>query len=148
MTPDAFPLSWPLGRPRTKRPKRSQFKSSMADARDGLFDELRRLGARDVVVSTNIETYERGGRRVPYANQTVGDPGAAVYFTKKGNQFAFACDRWDRVGDNLHAIARAARWGGIDRRTIERKRDGAVPVTGWDVGAIEQFALADRSSRD
>ncbi|MAQ95034.1 MAG: hypothetical protein CMM84_16085 [Rhodothermaceae bacterium] len=38
------------------------------------------------------------------------------------------------------AIARAARWGGIDRRTLERKRDGDAPVTEWDVAALERFA--------
>lgn len=42
------------------------------------------------------------------------------------------------------AIARAARWGGIDRRTIERKRDGDVPVTAWDLGALERFAEIER----
>ncbi|HEY9546744.1 MAG TPA: J domain-containing protein, partial [Solimonas sp.] len=40
------------------------------------------------------------------------------YFTHKGRDMAFACDRWDKVGDNIHAIAKTiealrgiARWG-------------------------------------
>lgn len=35
------------------------------------------------------------------------------------------------------AIAELARRGGISRRTIERKRDGDVPVSAWDCWALE-----------
>ena len=157
--PDAYPLSWPLGRPRTKRPKSSRFDTTMAAARDGLFDELRRLGARDVVVSTNIRTYNRGGREIPYADQSQasGDPGVAVYYTWKGDQYVFSCDRWDRVSDNVQAIRKTIealrgieRWGTGDAMRAAFTGFKALPAAGegtgrgwWDVLGCPMVAGAD-----
>ena len=78
--------------------------------------ELERLGARKLILSTNIELRLDG---LPYANRTEPqDRGAAVFFEHKGKQMAFGCDRWSKVGDNIHAIALTigalrgiARWG-------------------------------------
>lgn len=118
----AFPLAWPhwvkrcASRQRakfaTKRDVRSQssgysWKESVqltvADARRRLQGELDRLGARNAVLSTNVELrldgQPRSDRREP------DDPGAAVYFTLKGKQLCMPCDKWDRVADNIAAIA-------------------------------------------
>lgn len=115
--PDAFPLAWPVGWPRTPdgarrrapytfgQPRRI-YQSGAADApaRDFLLDELRRLGARNVVLSTNVELRQDG---LPYARRrTPDDPGVAVYFTLDGESRCIPCDRWDRVADNLYAVAR------------------------------------------
>jgi hypothetical protein len=55
---EAFPLAWPQGWPRTPSHKRTynhQLKLSTFDsARDKLLDELRKLSARSVVLSTSI----------------------------------------------------------------------------------------------
>jgi len=76
---------------------------TVADARNRLDLELQRLGARDVLLSTNVQVrldgLPRSGQNEP------ADPGAAVYFTLKGKPRCLACDRWSRVADNIAAIA-------------------------------------------
>lgn len=118
MTTEAFPLYWPEGRPRTeqRRRERSRFKTTFGQACHALMAELRLLGARDVVLSTNVPLRIDG---LPYASaRPPEDQGVAVYFTYKKNQMCFACDRWDRVQDNVQAIHHTiealrgvARWG-------------------------------------
>lgn len=77
-------------------------------------DELRLLGARNVVLSTNVELRRDG---LPYANRPEpGDSGAAAYFTHNGKSMCFSCDRWDRVRDNIRAIEKTiAAMRGIER---------------------------------
>lgn len=114
MTATAHPLEWPDGYPRTERRKRAPFNTGFAKARDGIVDELRRMNASNVVISTNIPTKANG---LPYANQrTPDDPGVAVYFYWQGTQHALACDRWDRVVDNLQALRKSIEaMRGLDR---------------------------------
>ncbi|OJW11240.1 MAG: hypothetical protein BGO49_11280 [Planctomycetales bacterium 71-10] len=116
---EAYPLQWPLGRPRTQQPQRSRFDSGLAEARDGLLDEIRLLGGAGPVISTNVPTRRDG---LPYANaRTPDDRGVAVYFELRGRPMCFACDRWDSVGDNIQAIRKTIealrgiqRWGSGD----------------------------------
>lgn len=110
----AYPLSWPVAWPRSKNRQRSRFNTSPADARDGLMLELDRLRARAIVISTNVELRRDG---LPYANRRpVEDPGVAVYFRLNGEDRCIAVDRWDSVGDNMHAISLTiAALRGIDR---------------------------------
>ena len=102
----AYPLSWPTNRPRTSswRRTRSKFDTTFAVARDELLRELKRLGAKGVVLSTNIELRQDG---LPYAGRRQPDDvGVAVYFTHKGRQVCFACDRWDKIEDNIRAVTK------------------------------------------
>lgn len=116
---DRYPLHWPQGWPRAKNPQRSRFDVSFVNARDGLFDEIGRMSGRYIVLSTNIELRRDG---LPYANQPEPrDSGVTVYFERKGKQMVFACDRWDRVKDNMRAIEKTIeamrgieRWGASD----------------------------------
>lgn len=99
-----YPLHWPAGMPRATRRARPAFESgSFAKARDFLLDELRRHRATDVILSTNVELRRDGlplaGQRQPH------DLGVAVYFSRKGRPLCVACDRWEKVEDNLRAIA-------------------------------------------
>jgi len=118
-----YPLSWPFGWKRTAWSARKRAKFSKSTTRYGengsnwrssnlltvpqglerLQRELERLGARGVIISTNVELNSygepRGGRRDPE------DPGAAVYFRIGGKDRVLACDCWDRVADNLASIA-------------------------------------------
>jgi hypothetical protein len=119
---DSFPLKWPNARPRTDKWKRkaAPFKTSMARARDNMLLELRRLGATQIVISSNVEIYMRGGQYIPYADQTKQkeDPGVAVYYMWKGEQYCLSCDKYNSVMDNMQAINKTVeairgieRWG-------------------------------------
>jgi hypothetical protein len=127
-----YPLSWPQGWPRARWRQVAAFgtgtasggkrPATVAEAINRLQGELDRLGAGGVVLSTNIELrldgLPRGDRSAPY------DPGAAVYFTLKGHDIALACDKWDRVADNIIALAKHIEaMRGMDR---------------WGVGNVEQ----------
>lgn len=141
----AFPLCWPDGWPRTPRPKiqPSRFKRtsrhaarnhSMEEVRRELAVEIDRLGARNPILSTNVRLRLDG---LPYSNQAQPDDrGASVYFELKGKPVSLACDRWDRVEDNIWAIVKHIEsLRGQDR---------------WGVGNIEQafrgyLALPERA---
>lgn len=145
-TQQAFPLSWPPSWPRTAAHNRkaapfhskvrhpssttpgsyynSSRKLSMSDVVPELYGELKLIGVGDynVVVSTNVELRLDGQ---PYSNRAApSDPGAAVYFKLKGKPCVLACDKWNRVEDNLSAIA----------RHIEALRGQER----WGVGSVEQ----------
>lgn len=113
---EAFPLCWPEGRPRTPPGKRQQsrFKTGFGMAVRQLMAELQRLGARNAVVSTDVPLRRDG---LPLASaKRVEDTAAAAYFTHKGKQMCFACDRWTKVEDNIYAIAKTIEaMRGIDR---------------------------------
>lgn len=145
----AFPLCWPPGWPRTEsanRKKAGFFRKgqtfnrplSLDETTKDVLLELRRLKAEQVVISTNVELRNdglpRGDRPRPQ------DVGAAVYFTLKGKPQVLAGDKWNRVEDNLSAIARhiealraQERWG---IGTIERAFTGylALPPAGSSPG--------------
>lgn len=127
MTHEAFPLHWPTGRERRPYHRReaSNFDTSMAKARDALFNELKLLGARHVVLSSNVPLRLDGK---PYANYpAIQDPAVAVYFSYREKQMCFACDRWNKVEDNIQAI----------RKTIEALRG----IARWGTGDMLQAAF-------
>jgi hypothetical protein len=94
----------------------------MEEACGGLADELRRLGANKEILSTNVPR-RLDGR--PYSGQAQpNDAGAAVYFQFKGKTVSLACDKWNRVEDNVWAMT----------KHIEALRGQQR----WGVGTIEQ----------
>lgn len=110
MSNQAYPLSWPVGWPRTEPMRREQarFKVTLPAAIDGLKRELQLLGATDLVLSSNVTL----GATNP------ADPGVAAYFNYLKAPACIPCDRWKRVEDNVHAIAKTVdamrgieRWG-------------------------------------
>lgn len=101
----SFPLSWPLSWKRTTFRTHSRFgrrnPPTVAQGRDGVIDELRKMKVWDweVVISTNIPLRRDG---LPYSNQKEpSDPGVAVYFKVNKKPTVLACDKWNTVGDNL-----------------------------------------------
>jgi hypothetical protein len=103
----AFPLTWPEGWPRTaSRVSASRFGDwTVFTATEQLLDELRRLGAKNAVISTSIPLRRDG---IPYSRPPVdGDPGVAVYFSRKGAALCVPCDRYLDVADNIRAVTLA-----------------------------------------
>jgi hypothetical protein len=130
---EAYPLYWPEGWKRTTfRRSYSKFKNvQFGSARDELLAEIRRLGGRQVILSTNIPLRRDG---LPYADmRNPDDPGVAVYFNYKEKPMCFACDKYVRVGENARAIALTIeairgieRWGASDM--MERAFKGFVAI--------------------
>jgi hypothetical protein len=138
---EAYPLFWPASVPRTPSSKRQRARFSKAslganrtytsrreitisEAVRRLMDAIRlytrpghswRIDPNRVIISTNLQVRLDG---LPRSGQREPDgPGAAVYFYLDGNPRCIPCDRWDRVADNVAAIAGAlgamrdtARW--------------------------------------
>ncbi len=108
----AFPLAWPLGWTRCTNRRTAKFRTrdqrslSVEDAIWRLDLQLGRLVGRQEtehsVVSTNLKVTLRGGLT---GSREINDPGAAVYFTLAGRRTVLACDKWNRVADNIAAIA-------------------------------------------
>lgn len=115
----AYPLQWPMGRPRTAQRKRAAFGKkvtrpgqswqshedlTVVDAVRRLQDEIDRLRVTDYVLSTNLQLRLDG---LPRADQRApADPGACLYFKLRGKPHALPCDTYDRVADNIAAIAK------------------------------------------
>lgn len=120
MSAESYPLYWPSGWKRSKSQEHSRFKTGFGAARKLLFDELGRLGAKKIILSTNIPLRNDG---MPRANTRPdgGDSGVAVYFQRNGKDMVFACDKFRDSCDNIYAIAKTIdamrgieRWGASD----------------------------------
>lgn len=120
---EAFPLHWAPGYQRTDSYKRkdSKFKQTMEGAQNFLRDELKRLGARDLIVSTNIPVRRDGGMYTDYMHKRLEDPGVAIYFKYKEKDISMCCDQYLRVWENVYALGKGIealrgmeRWGVSD----------------------------------
>ncbi len=128
-TATAFPLAWPAAKPRARSRRSSAFshRGSAIDvdtARRRLRDELARIGAKDVILSTNIRLRVDG---TPGVDQKAAayDPGAALYFKHKGKDVVLAVDTFLKVAENIAALAAHIE----ATRAIER----------YGVGSLEQM---------
>jgi len=124
MSIKAYPLDWPPGWRRTtertsakfvgrkgkwtgpenERRYQNQQPVTILQAIERVREELRRFGVEDehVVISSNLPLRVDG---LPRADSPA-DTGVAVYWTKgKEGQRCMAIDRYDRVADNLAAVA-------------------------------------------
>lgn len=155
---DAYPLSWPEGWPRTpywKRESGSQFgRWTYKTAAEGLLAEVRRLGGRSIVISTNIPLRRDG---LPLASaRTPDDPGAAVYFGWNKKPIVMARDAFHRTEHNLRSLALAIaglrqmeRHGGA--KMLEKAFEGfvALPPPGqtlpwWTVLGVRPEATPEQ----
>jgi hypothetical protein len=112
------PLEWPTGWERADYARTSSFSRNLtaAAARDDLEDELRRLRATDVVLTTDRRPSCSGGWLAK--QPATVEPGASVWFNLDGESCVLACERWDKLAHNLRAIAKhiaairgQERWG-------------------------------------
>lgn len=123
----AYPLCWPEGWPRTPdhiRKTGAQFKVpgqpapgqtwkpmrpiTFDRARKMLREELGRLGAVGVVVSTNARVRASDGEaRADDAEKRLEDPGIAVYFQLKGKPMVMAQDAYNSLAANCRSLGLA-----------------------------------------
>lgn len=175
-----YPLTWPDGWPKSPSRRPAKFSTtrgsssigggrampkslSVMDGISRVMAELRalRIGDNDVVISTNLVTrldgLPRSDQREPH------DPGVAVYWEDREKKMrVVAIDHYDRVADNLAAVAATLeslraieRHGGA--RILERAFTGfdalPPPKSPWeilgcsDVHATEESIQAAFKSR-
>lgn len=161
----AYPVNWPVGRPRTTMRKPALFHSG---GKALLFDEaVRRLqqqteavtrrGQRwrmkELTLSTNFELRVDGRPRRDRGMPS--DPSVAFFFELDGKPHLLACDRWDSVPGNIAAIAAhlealrgQERWGVA---TLHEAFAGHValpaPEQWWQVLGLTAAAPADLIQR-
>jgi len=179
MTANAFPLAWPPGWKRTAERTRAKFtkkgRGSLKDAAgnyqgwdsnkpltisqatERVRAELRRFGVADadLIISTNLKLRLDGLPRSDLGNPA--DPGAAVYWTKgKEGQRCMAVDRYERVADNLAAIAATLdamraieRHGGalILDRAFAGFKSLPAPEQPWQVLGLSSHATKEEVDR-
>jgi hypothetical protein len=140
---EAYPLHWPAGWPRTNPYQRESDRRFGGASRTGsrklalgrainqLVDELRLLGATNVIVSSNMLTKSDG---LPYADdRNIEDPGIAVYFDFNKKPMVMARDKYTSVAGNIRALTLAIdgmrqmdRHGG--RYMMERAFTGFIAI--------------------
>lgn len=101
---EAYPLTWPPGRPRKPAVLRTEaaFQVGFARSRDEMLNELRLLRAGSVIISTNVPLRRDG---LPYADfRQPDDPAVAVYFQRHGKPYVIACDSYRKVEHNMRAV--------------------------------------------
>lgn len=140
MITEAYPLQWPTGWKRTKRPKPSSFgsdgnKPSIHRATQELRREMKLLKGKHLVISSDLRLRKDG---LPISSQRQpDDPGVALYFTLDGEQKVIACDSYNRAGCNIWAIAKTVnalrgidRWGASELLTRAFTGFKALPAQG------------------
>lgn len=114
---EAYPLQWPPSWPRSKYKEYSRFgELTINIGKNEIIHELGLMNASKIIISTNLKLKNDG---LPYSNQKPPkDIGVAVYFKLKGKSQCIPCDRWQRIEENMRAIAKTinalrgiGRWG-------------------------------------
>lgn len=102
----AFPLTWPDGWPRAKALKPSPYKVTTDSALNALLGDLRLMGGRNAIVSSNVPLRRDGTMyRGDHSETAMPDPGVAVYWDdRQGHPRVIACDVWRTVRENVRAI--------------------------------------------
>lgn len=150
---ERYPLYWPEGQPRTKYRRGAAFKVEFVQGRDEMLHSLDLLGAKNVIVSTNIPIRSDG---LPRGGIEPTDPGVAVYFDRRVNNelvaFVIACDafskvRWNirAVGGTVDALRAIQRYGATSMLEQAFRGFAALPEANrskpwWEVLGVSQSA--------
>jgi hypothetical protein len=146
----AYPLAWPAGWKRTVSRKQAPFKVPPAQAKREMMEQLARIGAAGVIVSTDQPLNKDGSPSLRYS---WGDPGVAVYFKRRGRDVVLACDQYATPHDNMRAIGKTLeavrgieRWGASDM--LDRAFTGFMalpaPEQWWQVlGLTEKASITE-----
>lgn len=161
----AYPVNWPVGRPRTTSRKPALFNSG---GKTLLFDQalgrlqrqteaVTRQGQKwrmkELTLSTNFELRVDGRPRRDRGMPA--DPAVAFFFELDGKPHLLACDRWDSIPGNIAAIAAhlealrgQERWGVA---TLHEAFAGHValpaPEQWWQVLGLTAAAPVDLIQR-
>jgi hypothetical protein len=152
----AYPLSWPVNQIKPAHRSRSQFKATYDRAFRKLNDELRQLGVKEFLVSSNARSRADGLPRGDDAER-LQDPSVAIYFDLKGTETVFACGKWDQLRHNVYAIAMTLeamramkRWGAAETKQ-QFRGFAALPDAGgtsgkqwWTVLGLNTVATVDQ----
>lgn len=126
----AYPLHWPEGWERTKRPDSSRFNTSLSRSLNNVNKALELFAAdsghkvENILISSNVTL----------GQQRPSDSGVAVYFSWNGISTCIAVDRYKKCEENLQAIYRCVeaervklRHGGIHLVTAAFRGYAALP---------------------
>jgi hypothetical protein len=141
---ESYPLHWPDGWPRTPgreynwKLKRATNDSGYRDIRE----QVRMLGGRDLVISTNLRE-RRGGGDIIDSRSSRDDPGVAVYFRRGQRQIVMARDAFTTVAQNLRSMALAIEYlRGLERHggatMMERAFEGFAQLPPPSSGPVER----------
>lgn len=105
---EAYPLYWPIGYKRTEPGQTisSRFKITPDAAHSFLRDEIKRIGGKDLIISSNCHLKRDGGIYASDLAKSLSEPGIAIYFKYKGKEISMCCDKYQRPYENLYALAR------------------------------------------
>lgn len=132
-----FPLEWPEDWERSAKTEDSRFKVTPGQARDEMIEQLRLMGARDVVISCNLPA-SRNGQLLTTQRTRIDDPAVAVYFTLYERDFVIPCDKYRSVWDNMRGIGLSIE----AMRTIERHATKQIMVRSFTGLALPERAKA------
>ncbi len=103
----SYPLYWPEGWPRAQahHVKHARFGDhSVAEGRRVVADQVRLFGGNNLIISSNLELRLDGNPRSNQKQPT--DRGVAIFFKRRDQDVALACDIYTTVEDNLWALCR------------------------------------------
>lgn len=140
----AYPLCWPPAWPKMAVKEKSAFKTTLSAALHNLKLEVERLGGKNLILSSNVTL----GSEYPK------EPGVCAYFDLREQHIAIPCDRWNKVQDNVRAIALTIeamrgmeRWGAKHMITAlftgfnalpEKTGESCWEILGVPAGATEK----------
>lgn len=142
MSVEAYPLQWPDGWVRTRAQHRrdnSPWKATFGTYRGHLLHEVALLGARNVVLSTNVPINKSNG--LPREGFNPPDPGVAVYFHRGA--------RPDFEWQDVLGVAPAPSLDEVERkfRDLSKRYYPDVIGTG-DAEMFRQIVKAREAARD
>lgn len=100
-------IDWPAGFERTpprRRTSGSKFQASLGDTTAEIAAEMDRMGVDEWRASTGSGGAYTKSNGLPKYNANPDDPGFVLRWSKDGEQFAVACDKYRRLRDNARAV--------------------------------------------
>ncbi len=120
---------WPGERTPNHRRKNAQFRSTYAATLDLLEDELRHLGAKEIVIQAPFLLDQIRNDGWPKSSASPYDVAVVLSFETKSGVLAFPCDRFTSFADNVRAIALSLQaLRAVDRYGVTRR---AEQYSGW-----------------